>query len=76
MQPDAYYRQIFNMNENDDFLVNLNLKMFLNNHLNYKFYLKNYLNETNFDMILSGKISKLKLVFLYQHLSILLVGFI
>ncbi len=72
MQPDAYYRHIVNMNENENLLVDLNLKLFLANHLNYKFYLKNYLDETNCDMMLSGKISKLKCVFLNKHLSILL----
>ena len=73
IREDSIYKDLIKLKDDKKFLIELNLKFFEKHYLNKKIFLKKYLNETDFDLILSGKVSKLQCVFLYQHLSIIMV---
>ena len=75
IREDSLYREIIKLKDDGNYLIEFNLKFFEKHYLNKKVYLKSYLNENDFDLIITGKLSKLQCVFLYQHLSIVLVNF-
>ncbi len=73
IREDSLFKEIIKLKDGNH-LIEFNLKFFEKHYLNKKTYLKSYLNENDFDLIINGKLSKLQCVFLYQHLSIILVN--
>jgi len=85
LQKITVHKQIVSLKENTDNLINVQLTIFkpggqgsdsqqADKCLSEKIYFRNYMNENYFDLVVAASISKLRLMFFFKHLDILLVS--
>ena len=89
LEPNTIYNKVLSLKEDQNELINLQITLINppKSKINFdsdiekqyqkeKFYFRNYLNEEHFDIIVKANISKLRAVFLFKQLNILMVNYL